>query len=810
MPTNVIVEPVDGTSPANYVIYLSSLADEIPAWGSSPATRDKALREFWPTEPILASAVYSTASRYAALDWILEGPPKTVSEITNWIHGVEQGEGWIPFMLKTLVDLFTTDNGAFIEVVRTGDSPTAPVISLNHLDSCKCVRTGIHETPVTYYDMIGKGHLLKWYQVIALAEMPSPIQEMRGMQMCLFGDSTIKMASGEARRISDLVKEKCTDSVVTIDDFGNYTTRPIVGWYTNELAGRQLVNIRPCSRAGRGRQDRNSWVTEDHPIKTPSGWVSAGELKSGDKVITAFPAPSKEQMELIIGTVLGDASLVKSEYTTKLSFRHNKKNEDWVYIKGNCLTDFGWTPFKEYNSTIPSATHAQVSFNGLWDAFYTPSGVKIIPLILLKKYLSPRLLATWYLDDGSICNREPNPRNRRPTASIATCSFTKDEVDVAVEILTKAGYECHTVSQGYDYGGYWNIKFTVEGSQALFEDIAKYVPESMRYKLPYGSEAFDSSAWDISRSQPFVDTVIVHRIDPPSIQTVYCIDIEETHNFITANIVVHNCAVSRMLRAAQILRDISIYKKEKISGRFTRAVHLIGGIQTRVIEDAFAKQQAAADASGLMRYIQPVILGSLDPTATVSVATLQLANLPDGFDEETNMRWYINQLALAFGSDYQDFAPLPAGNLGTSQQSVTLDRKGRGKGTRLFMTMVEHIFNHHGILPSTVKFEYTEHDISEEASMAQLRAQRSTTRATRIASGELTPQVAREIAVDEEDLDEKYLVELEEDDAEIKADEEAKAQQQLELEEKKIAAKPAAAEKPDALKTNPQQGKTSA
>ena len=451
MPTNVIVEPQNGTSPANFIIYLSSLADEIPAWGSMPAARDKALREFWPTEPILASAIYSTASRYAALEWDLEGPPKTVKEVSNWLHGVELGEGWIPFMLKTLIDLFTTDNGAFIEVVRTGDSPTAPVISLNHLDSSKCVRTGIHATPVTYYDLVGKGHLLKWYQVIPLAEMTSPIQEMRGMQMC---------------------------------------------------------------------------------------------------------------------------------------------------------------------------------------------------------------------------------------------------------------------------------------------------------------------------------------------------------------------AVSRLLRAAQIMRDISIYKKEKISGRFTKAVNLIGGIQTRVIEDAFAKQQAAATAQGLTRYIQPVILGSLDPTATVSVATLQLANLPDNFDEETNMRWYINQLSLAFGSDYQDFAPLPGGNLGTSQQSVTLDRKGRGKGTRLFINMIEHIFNHHGILPSTVTFEFTEQDMAEEAALSQLKKSRADTRAARIASGEITPQVARQIAVVEEDLDPKYLPELEAADEEKKQAEEKKAAQDLELQQAKLTTKPD--KTPEVLKTNPQQGKTSA
>jgi len=217
------------------------------------------------------------------------------------------------------------------------------------------------------------------------------------------------------------------------------------------------------------------------------------------------------------------------------------------------------------------------------------------------------------------------------------------------------------------------------------------------------------------------------------------------------------CAVTRLLRAAEIMKAISIYNKEKISGRFVRAVHLVGGIQTRTIEDATAKQRAEADASGLIRYIQPLIIGSLDPTAHVSVATIELASLPSGFDEEKAMRWYVNQLALAFGQDYQDFAPLPGGGLGTSEQSKMLNIKSRGKGPRLFRQQINYVMNNMGILPPGVKFSYGDQDITEDMDTSRLRRNRAEERRTRIESGEITPAVAQQIAVDCGDLDKKYL-----------------------------------------------------
>lgn len=404
----VVRQPPDGDIGfGEYVIAFASLADEFPVWGTAPAARDIKLREFWPTESVLASAVFSTVSRYAGFGWSLKGPNRQVDHYNTMYHSSDRGKGWLSLITKLLIDVFTQDNGGFLEIIRTDDDPRAPVINLNHLDSGRCIRTGRDFEPVIYRDLFGSSHLMKWYQVITVEEFPSPVESARGMQYC---------------------------------------------------------------------------------------------------------------------------------------------------------------------------------------------------------------------------------------------------------------------------------------------------------------------------------------------------------------------AVTRLLRAAQIMRDISIYKREKVSGRFNRAIHLVGGIQTRTIEDAMATQRAQADTQGLLRYIQPLVVGSLDPTARVSVDTIDLASLPDGFDEDKTMRWYINQLAQAFAGDYQDYAPLPGGNLGTAQQSDVLAEKAKGKGPRLFMSLLEHKFNWHGVMPRNVRFAFGDQDLTEDEQRTKLRVMRAEERKIRIDSGEITTEIARQLAVDAGDLDPAYLIAIGEED----------------------------------------------
>lgn len=404
----VIKEPLPGeyAYAGDHVLYYAAAADEVPTWGRAPIERDIALRNFWPTEPIFAGALFTTASRYAAFGWQLEGPKRTVALYEQMFQSCERGQGWDTMILKFLIDWFTCDNGAFLEIIRFEDKPESPVVTMNHLDSGRCIRTGRKDVPVVYRDRRGMLHDLKWYQVLHLSEFPSPIELMRGI--------------------------------------------------------------------------------------------------------------------------------------------------------------------------------------------------------------------------------------------------------------------------GY-------------------------------------------------------------------------------------------CALTRCLRAAQIMRDIGIYKHEKVSGRWNKAIWLVSGVSTKTINDSLAQHSAAGDTQNLQRYLQPLVIASLDPNAKVAAEKIELASLPDGFDEEKAFGQYINQLALAFGGDYQDYAPLRTSG-GSSGGASTSHVKSRSKGPRLFMSMVEHVFNYHGIVPENIKFKFGDQDISEDMDNTKLQVMRAEERAMRIKSGEISPQIARQLAVDDGDLDESYLASLAEYD----------------------------------------------
>jgi hypothetical protein len=248
--------------------------------------------------------------------------------------------------------------------------------------------------------------------------------------------------------------------------------------------------------------------------------------------------------------------------------------------------------------------------------------------------------------------------------------------------------------------------------------------------------------------------------------------------------------VSRVFRSAQTVRDWIIYREEKISGRFARAVHLTN-ISAQAISDAIAQAGAYADERGLTRYSQPIIADTLDPSGRPYHTTIPLAELPEGWDEDTMMRWYVALIALAAGEHYSFFAPMPGRRLGSAREVEVQERQARGKSSRLFMDMITDMFTNAGVFPSDCLFVFKDKDPDEQKQKDDGAFRRAETRRRRIESGEITPAIARQIALDEGDLKEKYLTELNEsdltpEDTEITPEDESEVipKEEVEVEEK--------------------------
>lgn len=181
------------------------------------------------------------------------------------------------------------------------------------------------------------------------------------------------------------------------------------------------------------------------------------------------------------------------------------------------------------------------------------------------------------------------------------------------------------------------------------------------------------------------------------------------------------CSVTRSLRLAQIMRSLLIYKDEKISGRNPKDLHVVGGVSQKSVTDAISRTSYNSDNKGQARFTENVVLASLDPEKPVSLVTVELASLPDGYNLDEDMQWYISGLALNFGLDYQDLAPLPGGNIGSASQSVILNKKSSGKGPRNWMDSLTEAFRNYGVLPRGVKMVFNDKNEQEEMERQEVR-----------------------------------------------------------------------------------------
>ena len=123
---SVVVPPPEGqlptATPVGVLWFAAQVADAISPWGRAPKQRDKELRSFYPSESYFSSALGTVCARNAGFDWKMEGPPALISHLQDVLQNANEGEGWADLMVKLSIDLYTQDSGAFIEVVRAGDS----------------------------------------------------------------------------------------------------------------------------------------------------------------------------------------------------------------------------------------------------------------------------------------------------------------------------------------------------------------------------------------------------------------------------------------------------------------------------------------------------------------------------------------------------------------------------------------------------------------------------------------------------------------------------------------------------------------
>jgi 2'-5' RNA ligase len=203
------------------------------------------------------------------------------------------------------------------------------------------------------------------------------------------------------------------------------------------------------------------------------------------------------------------------------------------------------------------------------------------------------------------------------------------------------------------------------------------------------------------------------------------------------------------------------YFAEKATGRRPLAIYIVGGMSTELIEKGLNAAQDGASSRGIVSHMGATVIGNANPLQP-TIATIPLAELPDGFDQQKHEELTQIRFANALGIDPSELNPRLIGNrqLGAGSQSQVLDDKQESKGLIALRQKLLAFLNDTDrwhLLPGGVTFAWNERDFNDQQIKAGTAQTRATTRAAQIASGEISADEARQLAVDAGDLPETFI-----------------------------------------------------
>ncbi len=355
---------------------------------------------------------------------------------------------------------------------------------------------------------------------------------------CLRYTARVQLGDGSWERIGRLVRSRYDGEVMSVDLEGRLVRRPVTGWYESPLGGRRVFRLTYRSAKGAGNGKVSIELTGDHEVLTEGGFVPVEELEPEDRIATGQGLSALER-DIVCGSILGDGSLNRD--SSYFSFTHSADQREYAMFKTGHLLEL--QP-RIHELVVPLAvggertypvvqarTLANRALRLLRRDFYRPT--KRVPTWMAEE-LNERMLAIWFMDDGHLRIRP----GRQPLAEIAAHGFPTEDLRILQQGLLRLGIPVNA-SRG-------RLHFDVAATRTLSEQIAPYVPPSMRYKLhPDVAERipFDGARFAPGPRDVFFDEAEVEDVTekPRTDTTFFCIDVAETHNFVTAGGVVHNC-----------------------------------------------------------------------------------------------------------------------------------------------------------------------------------------------------------------------------------------------------------------------------
>jgi recombination protein RecA len=364
---------------------------------------------------------------------------------------------------------------------------------------------------------------------------------------CMSYATRVTLADGTQEKIGKIVNQRQDVEVLSYDpESGRIVPRRIVNWFNNGRTER-FLQFTVAKSGGNGKAQFAA--TENHLVRTPGGWREAGELIPGDRVALAEPwRLSGQQMELILGALMGDGSLSPNPHGrsgNRFRMGHGAKQAAYLDWKVSLLGNIGCTLSSNAEGAVFADLTSLPELAELREAVYFGDGKKHLSWEYLKA-LTPFALAVWYMDDGCFTVRSKGVQERTQggTGRVEICvqamspgsrerlaDYLRDTQQLDVRVVTR-GSRRQAI-----------LQFTTAASEKFQKLVAPYIHPSMEYKLlPRFRGQFRVEPEFVPAEMRLVPARIldIHVKPPTRSMNRFDIEVEGSHNYFVDGVMVHN------------------------------------------------------------------------------------------------------------------------------------------------------------------------------------------------------------------------------------------------------------------------------
>lgn len=355
------------------------------------------------------------------------------------------------------------------------------------------------------------------------------------MYGCHFGLSRVYLADGSTMPIKKIVKNKLPVEVLSYNmETGAIEAKPVIDWHDNGLLpdGESFLKIKFR------RNYRNAFgylqCTRNHVVFKYQGdsivEVPAETIEPHDKLALVQPRfLSEDQWQLVYGSLLGDGEIRRSgrNRNPQLRFSHGKKQEDYIRFKSSLMGNLMAGPVRDTNhNSFESESTSLYELNAVAD--YKKD--YMIPQVVADN-LNEFGLAIWYLDDG---NYSGNCDKWGIGKSVIYCTKYRNR-EIMLKAFERLGLKVKLFDKGFQFDSENTLKF--------HQMIARFVPESMNYKIHpkfHGLYGFD-----FVKDLPPKYDVIPGEVLEVSVKNTksrrrYDLTVDGNSTYVTAGAIVHN------------------------------------------------------------------------------------------------------------------------------------------------------------------------------------------------------------------------------------------------------------------------------